>query len=168
MNGGASIFLGEGGARFTTPRKLEVSEPTSMAVGDVDGDNATDLAITTSRKPLLVYLGDGSGRKFMLSLENSDSVSREKRSSAIPLSRATGIVIGDLNNDMRPDIAYTSNTGDSEIHILLNGYSKEVLSARSVLSRISVADMDGDGDQDLIVADVESNNIIILTNTCVP
>jgi hypothetical protein len=165
--GVALVFRGAGKARFRTPTELKVSRaintyPNSIAAGDWDGDGAIDLAITTARDLLVTCLGDGSGRRFRM-------VRHETRKAT---SIGTGVIIDDLNNDMRQDIAFATNdrkSGKVRLYIKnTSGFTKQVLNAGSALGQIAVADMDGDGDQDLIVADTGSNNVIVLTNTCVP
>ena len=75
-------------------------EPAGIAVGDLDGDGNLDV-VTANSNPLgatgdlSIYLGDGTGR-----------LGAAKRLSVALNRKPTSVVIADLDNDGRLDIAY--------------------------------------------------------------
>ena len=91
------------------------AQPRSIAVGDFNGDNIRDLAVTNENsRSVSVLLGNGNGT-FQ---------------TAINLDIGTGlfpywVTVGDFdgfngNGDGKPDIAVTTRTPDSKVLVLLN------------------------------------------------
>src|SRR5262245_764293 len=62
-NGAVSVLLGNGDGSFQTPRTLPAgSLPSSVVVGDVNGDGHLDLAVANSGSGnVSVFLGNGDG-----------------------------------------------------------------------------------------------------------
>jgi|GEM_PF-1080301 len=86
---------------------------------------------------------------------------------------------GDLNGDGKPDLIVTENTGGSDRIFILQNISSSssilftgltpITIPNRYVSRIEIADLDGDGKPDLIITDQTSSsataNLIILQNT---
>jgi hypothetical protein len=59
-----SVFLNEGNGKFGTPTNYalgEFAQPQGMAVGDLNGDGQSDLAVADSQGQIGVLVGDGRG-----------------------------------------------------------------------------------------------------------
>ncbi|MGA2887460.1 MAG: FG-GAP-like repeat-containing protein [Terracidiphilus sp.] len=132
------------------------TEPSSIAVGDFNGDGIPDLAVVNSNSNnLTILLGNGDGTF-----------------KANPVSPGTGsypvsVAVGDFNSDGKTDLA-VANTYDSTLTILLgNGDGTFTAAAASPQTgfspeSIAVGDFNGDGIPDLAVANGTSDTVTIL------
>src|SRR5439155_441337 len=142
------------------------SNPNSVAIGDVNGDGKPDLVVAnTYSSTVSVLLGNGDGtfgarKDFGTGIEPHF------------------VAIGDLNGDSRPDLAVTSYTVDVDergnvyyynntVSVLLgNGdgtfRTRMDLDPGSGPSSVVIGDFDGDGRQDLAVANSGSNTVSVL------
>ena len=153
-----SVLLGDGAGGFTeTPSSPAAvgSEPYSVAVGDLDGDGTSDLAVANhGSNDVSVLLGDGAGG-FSAPPGSPVSVGSEPYSAAV----------GDLDGDGRPDLA-VANFSSAYVSVLLEdgagGFSAPAGSPVSVGGNpysVSVGDLSGDGQPDLAVANVGSERL---------
>jgi hypothetical protein len=107
-----TILLGNGTGAFTQAVGSPVgagTNPESLAVGDLNGDGAPDLAVANAGSGnVTVLLGNGAGRFAQPagSPFSSGSVSRS-------------VAIGDLSGDGRLDLA-VANNGSNNVTVLLN------------------------------------------------
>ncbi len=123
----------------------------SVAVGNFNGDNRTDLAV--------VNYGDNSVSVVL----NGASTTR------LPVGGApTSVAIGDFNGDNKTDLA-VANYGSNNVSILSgNGNGSFTLTETvSVGDRpgaysVKVGDFNGDGKSDLAVAKLKSNEVSIV------
>jgi hypothetical protein len=144
--------------------------PTSVAIGDLDGDGKPDLVAAN-------YLGDN--------LPGSVSVLRNLGNgtfaNAVNFRTGTNpytVAIGDLDDDGRLDLV-TANSYSSTISILRNtssgggnvSFAAKVDSATSAYAfSVAIGDLDGDGRSDLAVANYGlypnyGNTVSVLRNT---
>ncbi len=156
-----SVLLGDGAGSFGTASHFLVDaartggEIFRAAMGDVDGDGDTDVVATAFQGDMVsVLLGDGTG------------------ALGAPTSYSTGraphrIELGDFDGDLDLDMAYVQtnvSTSVSTLQVRLgNGdgtFGPE--SSRGFIDRwtFDVADMDADGD-DEIVYEVEESGVMI-------
>jgi uncharacterized protein (DUF2141 family) len=165
-NGGVSVLLGNGDGTFQTPVFYAVEiYPTSLAIGDLNGDGKPDLAISSfvsvfglERSTLNVLLGNGdgtfgadistgNGRSFPLSVVIADFDSSGKQDAAEVYGSLVSVLLG--NGD-----------GTFQGHLFF--------SADQEPSQLAVGDFNGDGKPDIVVANLGSNDITILLNATVP
>ena len=102
-----SVFFNQGDGTFEAPREHETGRyPNAVAIGDLNGDGAPDLATAnqTNTVSVLANWGDGS---FV--------ARRDFRTGEDPWS----IAIGDLNGDGKADLATASESSDA-VSVLLN------------------------------------------------
>ncbi len=133
------------------------SVPASIAVGDFNGDGRPDLAAANQFSlDVTILLGDGAG--------NFAPAATSPEAAGL---RPTAVVIGDFNGDLKPDLA-VSNSNSNDVTILLgvgNGdFSAAASSPETAVldpASIAVADFDGNGKQDLAVAN-KTNSVAIL------
>ena len=97
--GTVRIMLGQGDGTFQTLQNYTVGEePTSIGVGDFNGDGVLDLAVinyTSWTVSILLGYGDGSFQ-----------AARDSWVGGIP----TGVQVGDFNRDSFQDLAVTSRS----------------------------------------------------------
>jgi hypothetical protein len=134
-----------------------------VAIDDLDGDENLDLAVGNSHDHTVsVLLGNGDG-----SFQSHVTYSAVK-----PLS----VAIGDLDGDGHPDLAVASGSPVWPLpapghlfSVLLNRgdgtfQPSVTYAAGTGPSSVGVADLDGDGDLDLVGANDRDHSISILSN----
>lgn len=136
-------------------------EPTSVAVGDFNGDGKPDLAIAD-----LGTIGDPStGRTVTILLGNGDG----SFTAAPSLAAGNGpsaIGVADFNGDGRQDLAVTNSIDNTVAIFLGNGdgtfATATTASAGSGPFSIATADFDGDGNADLAITNSGDTTLTIL------
>ncbi len=156
--GSLSIFLGNGDGTFVgAPENPPVAVgdiPTSVAVGDFNGDGKLDLAVTNSgTNDVSILLGNGDGTF----------------GAATNLTVGTSpvfVALEDLNGDGKLDLAVV-NAGSNDVSILLGtgtgsfGVAKNFAVGTAPVSA-AAGDLNGDGKLDLAVANSGNNSVSIL------
>jgi hypothetical protein len=116
------------------------ADTTSLAWGDVNGDNKLDLAVGNFNAPSQLYLNTNGTLHAALPLSSKNSGTR-------------GIAWGDANRDDRPDLVL-GNFGSNQLY-LSNGISLTLDTSwqpvASFTQSIAWADADNDGQLDLAV-----------------
>ena len=143
---------------FVAVPPVTVSNPPyAVALADLNGDGIPDL-ITGADPGLYVQFGNGDG-----TFQSAAQISAE----SVPY---TGIVFGDFNGDGKVDIAFigcANGFTNCAVGVLLgNGdgtFQKErYFDSASEISAIAVADFNGDGIQDIAVANNGNGTVDLL------
>src|SRR3989442_717046 len=137
-------------------------DPSSVAVGDFNGDGVLDLAVVNGGSGTVsVLLGNGDGS--FRAAPNIDMV-------------AISVAVGDLNGDGIPDLAVVPSganfpSGANSVSVLLGNGDGTFQAARNFATlstrpfSAAVGDFNGDGVPDLAVAggvDLETSSISVL------
>jgi len=147
-------------ARFSAPPRRDFaagSHPTSVAVGDFNGDGTPDLAVANGDSTTVsILLGTGTG---------SFGAASNFTAGTSPAS----VAVADFNGDGTPDLA-VANAGSRNVSILLGtgigtfGEASNFLAGTSPTS-VAVGDFNGDGTADLVVATSGSPTVSVLLGT---
>jgi FG-GAP-like repeat/Abnormal spindle-like microcephaly-assoc'd, ASPM-SPD-2-Hydin len=161
-NGNVAILIGDGDGTFQDPIDYPVGVgPEGLAIGDFNRDGKLDLVVANAGFSNNKY----TGSTVSILLGNGDGTFQAQKtySTAVgPLSMA----VSDLNRDGRLDLAVATATTFGVTSILLgNGDGTFQSSVNYVTSKdhnaqahsIITADLNDDGDVDLVVADNTPN-----------
>ncbi|WP_406698437.1 FG-GAP-like repeat-containing protein [Singulisphaera sp. Ch08] len=174
-----SVLLGHGDGTFARPQSFVASgqdltfTPSSLAVGDANGDGRSDLVIN------LIGGEDSVVSQLGVLLGNGDGTFR----APILQSPSTGgggdVALGDFNHDGRLDAAVGGEAALPDGLSVFNGNGDGTFGApfQSPLRfstggndpfGVSAADLNGDGLVDLVAANTSSNTVGVLLNTSSP
>ena len=138
------------------------NNPRSVAIGDFDRDGIQDFVVSLTANQVSVFLGNGTGgtgtgsfHALATSVFNVGTTPEQ-------------VVVGDFNGDGIQDLA-TANAGSGNVSILLGStgtagtFSAAVnYNVQNIPRSVAVGDFNGDGKQDLAVANTSSNSVSIL------
>jgi FG-GAP-like repeat len=166
--GAVSVLLGNGDGTFQPAVSYASggNEATSVAVADVNGDSKPDIMVTNNcinaacaTAGVAVLLGNGDGTfQSAVSYSSGDS-------------RTTSVAVGDVNGDGKPDLLLANaneinnspcqpNAYGSTVTVLLGNGNGTLQPAESTCTGgwnanfLTVADLNGDGKLDVLVANV--------------
>ncbi|MFC4233244.1 beta strand repeat-containing protein [Parasediminibacterium paludis] len=130
--------------------------PWSIKIGDLDGDGKPDLAVVNETSNTVSVFRNTSTSGSINSTSFASKVDFVT-GSTLPFS----VAIGDLDGDGKPDLA-VANTNGNTVSILRNTATLGSISASSFAPKvdfqtataqdIAIADIDGDGKPDLVLA----------------
>src|SRR5262249_14051817 len=145
---GVEVFLNNGKGGFWRPKPVVAGlEPTGLTVADVNGDGTPDLVVSNRFGDVLVLYGRGDGS--FLPADPVDKRVALAVQSAGPSGAATSIL---------------AEPGKNRVVMTRDGAQSVLGDASSGLlapSAVVLADLDGDGIPDLIVANSGSNNLLV-------
>lgn len=139
-SGGVYIFNGEGDELYRFSINSNNAVP---AIGDVDKDGMNDVVVASSSEKMIYIISNGSVRAF-------PSIK----------SIWTNVVLGDLNRDGNIEIA----GGDTEGNMYVwdtNGFvleQRRIIGTGYIPSSTAIADLDKDGNQELIFSISNGND----------
>jgi len=161
FNSSLIVYLSNGNGTFAAgvPYTLPLAQNSSVVsviVGDVNGDGKTDVTVITNNPlaagQVIVFLGNGDG-----------TLQSAKTSVGVPNAGNyfQTAVEGDFNGDGKPDLAINAGAicngscqGTYNISLLLGNGDGTFQAPTPVISgngAIAAADVNGDGDLDLVV-----------------
>ena len=158
------VFLGLGNGTFATQIIFLTginSRPYSIAIADLDNDTYLDIVIACSGTSNVgVLLGYGNGTFAVPTMFSTGNIS-------LPLS----VVIADLDNDNKLDIAVANYDHDSVIALLGDGngnfiFYNTTFFNRSNLNPYSIAtgDFNADNRSDIAIVNFDFNHVDIILN----
>jgi len=139
--------------------------PRNIAVGDIDGDGKSDIAITNwNSNTVSVYRNTSA----------SGSITTSSFAAKVDLTTGTypfGVVISDIDGDGKPDLIVASD--DNNVSIYRNISTLGSISESSFAAKVNfegsgyvaIRDIDGDGKPEIVSSNWGSNTISILRNT---
>ena len=155
--GHLSVLLGRGDGTFQPQQIFPVADlPRSVAIGDLNGDGFTDMAVASLTEPgvITVLLGDGTGDFRYAGFFSTGG------------SAAFAVEIADLNADGVLDLA-AANYVSNNVGVLLGRGDGTFQLARTFAVGnlpvdLEIGDLDRDGDLDIAAANLDSNTISLL------
>jgi hypothetical protein len=155
---GLTVFLNAGDGTF--PAKHEYAtffEPSSIEIGDVNGDGKADLVETYSHQEtgptVLVYLNRGQGRF------------RSGGGYSVHGDWAGGphVAIGDLNGDRKADLAVTSRLHAVSVLVNLGAgrFQRQLDYGTGYPGALAIDDLNGDRRRDLVVTTSPTVSVLL-------
>jgi hypothetical protein len=180
LSNSVSVLLGHGDGTFAAPLVFAAGgqdltfTPSSMAVGDVNGDGRADLVIN------LIGGEDSVVTQLGVLLGNGDGTFRAPILQSPSTTGGDGdVALGDFNNDGRLDVA-VGGQADLPDGLTVNiGNGDGTFGTPSVSPPrfstggndpfgVAAADLNGDGRVDLVAANSGSGTVGVLLNTAAP
>ncbi|MCC6669761.1 MAG: VCBS repeat-containing protein [Planctomycetes bacterium] len=161
-----SLFAGKGGGVFAS-RNFQTGIPTPefVAAGDFDGDGRAEMAVAGRGSHLVSILRavpDPATQETTLELVAQVNLGRA----------AYNVVRGDFDRDGRPDLAVSCeggvkllgnvSQGDSIVFQVVPPLPSQVIAPGVGPFEVAVADLNGDGADDLVVADAAANQLTVV------
>jgi len=165
-SGNVSVYLGDGKGTFVQSAGSPFpagQHCADVASADFNDDGNVDLAIANHEvKTVTVLLGNGKGQ-FSLAPGSPFSVDSNPHPH--------GIAVADFNGDQKPDIA-TDSWAENKVLVLFGkgdgafqapGIKLEV--GKMPYQRLRTADMNEDGNPDLVTSNFEAGSVSILLSS---
>ncbi|HEV2498035.1 MAG TPA: FG-GAP-like repeat-containing protein [Terriglobia bacterium] len=174
-NATVSVLLNDGGGTFTRKDSALPDMPAyagfdALAVGDFNSDGRLDAVATNTTGQQLFFL-EGNGDGTFATVTTALVCPSPSACSALSLPNAIQYILAmDLNHDGKVDLTVATNAADGLVAVLLgNGdgtFQQPVLSALGVsATSIALADINGDGQFDLVGTDSQFNSADVLLGT---
>jgi hypothetical protein len=148
------------------------NSPSSVAIGDLDGDGKPDLVIANNFSNTV---------SVFRNISSSGSITPASFAARVDFTTGTrplSVAIGDLDGDGKPDLAVT-NMSSNTVSVLRNISSSGSITPASFATKVdfttgnnpysvAIGDLDGDGKPDLAIANNFSNTVSVFHNTSSP
>jgi hypothetical protein len=151
---GVSIYLGNGNGGFLPRLDYGAgTDPTDLSVADITGDGRLDLLVGNAEGDVLILVGNGDGtfRPFE------------------PVKAAIALAVADLTGNGVPDFIFADQSLDRVT--VVYGPTPESSASPQVIANqssgllapgaVELADLNGDGIPDLIVANSGGNDVLV-------
>ena len=156
-----------------TPTKLLVTGANTtygIDAQDLDGDGKPEIIVNQFNNPNLFVFKNASA---------AGTISFPVVTKIDLVGSLNHLTTGDFNKDGKLDIAVTSNTSQKQVFVLLNQSTSSAISFGAPITLlagdspwgIDISDIDGDGDADIIVANIintftgaETKEIVVFLN----
>jgi hypothetical protein len=142
------------------------NSPYGVAVGDIDGDGKTEIAVPVNGSMKLCIYRNSSTPGNITFAPKIDFIG-----GTSPYKAA----ISDLDNDGKPDVAITTQGNASGLSVMKNNFTignivldAPVQFASGVSFTVSAGDLNNDGKPDLTGATGSGSNAVVLTNNSIP
>jgi VCBS repeat protein len=170
-NNAVAVLLNDAASpgSFGAPQLLSVPFAEDAAAADLNGDGRPDLVI--------------AGSTLMVALQNASAPGTFAAPATLYPGSGTGflsVAVGDLDGDGSPDVAVADDLGVIVVSLAPGAATPTVASATRVYGNpapgpntgqnaVAIADVDGDGRNDLVVVDpVNSEVAVILQSHTTP
>ncbi|HEX4299492.1 MAG TPA: FG-GAP-like repeat-containing protein [Gammaproteobacteria bacterium] len=158
-DGTVSVLLGDGLGHFGTAHDFSAGpNPVDIAAGDMDHDGKLDLVVANAvANGVSILRGKGNG-SFMAPVRYFAE------------TQVNGLAVGDLEHSGFPDVvtvgsnvAVLRNDGKGGLKTLaLNPNGSSVDLYRAIGVRVTLADVDHDGQLDMLIADSSNSQLVVL------
>jgi FG-GAP-like repeat len=161
-----SVLLCDGKGNFTEANGSPFScgnAPFGVAVGDVNGDGYTDIAIADA--PTITAESKGKDGLFILSGDGKGNFSPLKGSPFTTGKSPGRVATGDIDGNGIADIAVTNYNGKSisVFFMTKNGAMPgKIIQVGNHPDGIAIGDLNADGKGDIVVGNFDDNTINIL------
>jgi hypothetical protein len=151
------VFLSDSTGRLTAqpPQFLDGEYPSAIVLADVDEDLKLDLIMASaSNRTVSISLGDGQG-------------GFTSASSPIDLGGESpnALALGDVEHDDKVDIVVANESGSVSV-LVGDGQGDFALDSTetvlTIANFVAVADVDGDGSENIVVVDAQDERILVL------
>ena len=144
------------------------ASPQGIAIGDLDGDTKPDIAVANSGATTISLFRNTATAGFI----NISTFATA--TTATTTTTPTALVIGDLNNDNKADIAVT-NKGSGTVSLFRNNSTVGTITMVAKIdvtigtgtnpNALAIGDLDGDGKPDIAVANTGTTTVTVMRNT---
>ncbi|KQZ68572.1 protein kinase domain-containing protein [Nocardioides sp. Root151] len=168
-----AVMMANGGGFFAAPAQVLRKGLTMVVRGDLDGDGAEEIVGVEKGSE---YSADGTkGNTTMTvtvgSASGTPQVLKARSAMGVQSDWSGGAMLADLDGDGRDDLVLaTANAEYAESFDVWAAIStgdgferlKRLYSGPEVVSHVEPADVDGDGDDDLVLADESEGSLAVL------
>ena len=145
------------------------NDPNVVATSDIDGDGKLDIGVTTWNA------GAGTTVSLYRNLSSIGTINFAAKSDVTTGTGPERVAFGDVDGDGKPDMV-VANSGGANASVYRNTASAGTIDASTFAAAVNFtvgttpqdarfADVDGDGNLDLLVSNTASNTVSVLRNT---